>query len=270
MRPRRISRLHIILQPVIWITKPIPISRSVDRPSTPLPLLRTVAHECASIAACGDEDIWAFAGYGIFEATPSACPLAIARTSPVVLWTEAGRHACTALVPAPVDWIILNEGLFAWEAATRAMVVIVTSAPQPVLLLDMIWICWRDGLHGSECGRSRARLMGRFALIAAQLGFVGLAAQTQIFVDSSVFATFCLDPASLLAQATLVCKRFCENGCGWVRQEVWSLTGPTQCQIHILVVMRAVLENVLATCAVQLLESTQPRRHRPFDWSSSL
>lgn len=229
MRPRRISRLHIILQPVIWITKPIPISRSVDWPPTPLPLLRTVAHERASVAASSDEDIRAFAGYGVFETTPSACPLTIAGTSPVVSWAEAGGHACAALVPSFVDRIEFDERLFAWKAATRPMVVIVTSASQPVLLLDMIWICWRDGLHGSESGMSRARLMGRFALTAAQLGFVGLAAQTKTSVYSSVFATFCLEPTGLLAQATLVCKRCCQNGCGWVRQEVWSLTGPIQC-----------------------------------------
>jgi hypothetical protein len=123
VRPRHIQTRRRILLPEIWITHPIQIARSVDGPPTPLPLLRTVAHERAPVATRCDEHVWAFAGNGVFETAPSTCTLAVARASPVVSWAEAGGLAIASLIPASVYRVVFDKGVFTWETATRAKVV---------------------------------------------------------------------------------------------------------------------------------------------------
>ena len=123
IRPRGIPRRHRILLPEIWIGHPVQIARPVDWPPAPLPLLRTIAHERAPVAARCNKHVWAFAGDGVFEATPSARTFSITGAGPVVPWTEFGGHACATLVPAFVPRVVFDERYFACETAARAKVV---------------------------------------------------------------------------------------------------------------------------------------------------
>lgn len=152
VRPDPVPHQHEILRPVIRIQVPVHHLRILGTPSAPLPLLWPVAHERALVATGGDENICAFAGHGVFEPSPSAGALAIARTDPVMFWAKVGGHASIALVPPFVHGVILNERLFAWEAAARAKVLSGTpaSASQKSVLLDVVCKWGLDRFHGSE------------------------------------------------------------------------------------------------------------------------
>jgi hypothetical protein len=106
---------------MVWVKVRVPLAHVVNRPPTPLPFLRSVTHERALVAARGDEDIWTFAGQGIFESAPAAGTLAVIRTSPVMFWAEVGQEP-VALTPTSDGWVEFDEWLFTRKAATWAIV----------------------------------------------------------------------------------------------------------------------------------------------------
>jgi hypothetical protein len=197
------KREHLILHSIVRITEPVISARTFHRPATPLPFLRTIAHQRAPVAARGDENIWTFPCQRVFESSPSAYTFAIARACPVVFGTEAGWHARAGLVPAFVLGVEFDEGMFARKAATRAVDVVVTSALQEILLLDVVWLRWRDGLHGCDVGtRGKGELMGGIITVAARLDYVDITMQTLVFVILLVCSDFaCIYLSSLLPSA---------------------------------------------------------------------
>lgn len=183
--PRRVLHQHLILQSVLRIKLSVVCVCKVLRPSTPLPLLRTVAHERALVATRGDEDVWAFASESVLEPTPATSTLAVAWASPVVVWAEFGGHASPALVPASVDGVEFDERLFARETTAWAIVVDFSQAfgAQKVSLLDVLGEWWVHGSRHCWMGR-KSKLTDGLTFTVTSLRYINLVIQTVALVGS--------------------------------------------------------------------------------------
>lgn len=177
--PRRVLHQHLILHPMLWIELPVVCVCKVLRPPTPLPLLRAVAHKRALVATRGDEDVWAFACHCILEATPATSTLAVAWASPVMVRAKFGGHTSAALIPASVDGVEFDEGLFAREATAWAIVVDLsqTSGAQKMSLLEVVGEWWVYGSRHFWMGR-KSKLMDGLTFTVASQRYINLVIQT--------------------------------------------------------------------------------------------
>ena len=115
-----LERTVKILLPEIHVKLPsIHYLRCRQAPASPLPPLRSIAHQCPFVAAKGDEEVRAFSSQSIFQPTECAGALAIVGANHILVRPEV-RNDLGALVPNLLVRIPFHEGQLGWSIASVA------------------------------------------------------------------------------------------------------------------------------------------------------
>lgn len=120
--PLRVHGQLEILQPEVSVMFHL-VHEFVRRqaPSSPLPPLRSIAHQRPFVATGCDEDIRAFATHSIFQSTQRTSSLSVVRSGEVVFRLEV-RENLRALAPSSNRRIPFSERQLGWRGPPRAVV----------------------------------------------------------------------------------------------------------------------------------------------------